>query len=86
MNRQRDQLPPLSPGPRKKQRIETQIHRRLKAKATSPLQSEWDMSQPGPPSQLRMSPSRNPPPALLKPPKTALGRSVPQKDLARPKN
>jgi len=81
-----DQAPRLSPGPRKKYRIETQIHRRLKAKAVSPLQSEWDMSQPAPPGNLRMSPSPQHPPDSLKHPKAALDRSVAGKASARPKN
>lgn len=34
-------------------RIETQIHRRRKAKALSPLTDEWDRSIP-PPAHLRM--------------------------------
>ena len=42
----------------RKQRIDTQIHRRRKAKALSALEVEWDQSDAKPPSQLRMSPSR----------------------------
>jgi len=34
-------------------RIETQIHRRKKARALSPLQAEWDESSPHPPENLR---------------------------------
>ncbi len=40
-------------------RIETQIHRRRKAKALSPLQVEWDVSKPEAPAQLRMSSSQS---------------------------
>jgi hypothetical protein len=32
----------------KKERIETQIHRRRKIKALSPLESEWECLSPGP--------------------------------------
>lgn len=85
MDGHRDQPPPIPPGPRKKDRIETQIHRRLKAKASSSLLSEWDISKPGPPSQLRMPPSPKDPPNLLKHPKTALDGSVPDEAIARPK-
>jgi hypothetical protein len=38
-------------------RIETQIHRRRKAKAVFPLQSEWDIDAGGTP-ELRMPSSR----------------------------
>lgn len=41
------------PDPEKRPRIETQIHRRRKAKAFSPLESEWDLSQGTPPTQFR---------------------------------
>lgn len=37
-------------GVRQKERIETQIHRRRKVKAFSPLESEWESSQTGPSS------------------------------------
>ena len=37
-------------------RIETQIHRRKKAKAVSPLTNEWDRSQTGPPKDLKRPP------------------------------
>ena len=37
-------------------RIQTQIHRRKKAKAVSPLTSEWDNSQAGPPKGLKRPP------------------------------
>ena len=39
-------------------RIETQIHRRKKAKAFSALESEWDQIDEGSPSHLRMSSGR----------------------------
>ncbi|HWF59073.1 MAG TPA: hypothetical protein VN666_02000 [Nitrospira sp.] len=40
----------LSGGFRQKERIDTQIHRRRKVKAFSPLESEWESSQTGPSS------------------------------------
>jgi hypothetical protein len=40
-----------------KKRIETQIHRRRKAKALSSLEVEWDLSDATPPVQLRMAPA-----------------------------
>jgi hypothetical protein len=39
-------------------RIETQIHRRKKAKALSPLTSEWDVRHPDSPAKLRMPSNR----------------------------
>jgi len=39
-------------------RIETQIHRRKKAKAFSALQSEWDQKDQMSPSHLRMTSGR----------------------------
>ena len=39
-------------------RIETQIHRRKKAKALSALESEWDHVGQTPPSHLRLPSSR----------------------------
>ncbi len=45
---QKDQR--LSMGSRQEKRIETQIHRRRKVKAFSPLESEWESSQAGPSS------------------------------------
>lgn len=36
-----------SPSPGK--RIQTQIHRRQKAKAVPPMQDEWDVDSPSPP-------------------------------------
>ena len=41
-----------------KKRINTQIHRRSKAKAVYPLSDEWEDSSPTAPKQLRM-PSAN---------------------------
>jgi hypothetical protein len=37
-----------------KRRIETQIHRRKKAKAVPPLEAEWDVDQGNAPSGLKM--------------------------------
>lgn len=45
-----------SPAPKK--RINTQIHRRSKAKAVYPLSDEWEDTSTLPPKQLRM-PSTN---------------------------
>jgi hypothetical protein len=48
-----------------KPRIETQIHRRKKARKIPPLESEWDDEQGKPPPHLRMPPGnmdRNPKP------------------------
>lgn len=44
----KDQL--LSRCFRQEKRIETQIHRRRKVRAFSPLESEWESSQAGPSS------------------------------------
>ena len=38
----------FSRGFRQKERIDTQIHRRRKVKAFSPLESEWESSEAGP--------------------------------------
>lgn len=40
----------LSKGVRQKERIDTQIHRRRKVKALSPLESEWENFQGEPSS------------------------------------
>jgi hypothetical protein len=48
MNRTEKGNHPLSEGSHQKERIETQIHRRRKVKALSPLESEWVSPQPGP--------------------------------------
>jgi hypothetical protein len=77
--------PPRSAASRKKDRIETQIHRRRKAKASSPLEPEWDISQPNPPSQLRLSPFPQHSPDLLKHPREALDPSIPDESVAKPK-
>ena len=45
---------PPSPNPPK--RINTQIHRRKKAKAVSPLTDEWESSQATPPKGLKRPP------------------------------
>ena len=37
-------------------RIQTQIHRRKKAKAVSPLTDEWESEQAGPPKGLKRPP------------------------------
>ncbi len=42
------------PSPPK--RIQTQIHRRKKAKAVSPLTNEWESSQSEPPKGLKRPP------------------------------
>jgi hypothetical protein len=57
MNGRRDQDLPMPVSGRRKTRIETQIHRRGKAKASGPMESEWDISQPQPSARLRMAPS-----------------------------
>ncbi|HEY5627759.1 MAG TPA: hypothetical protein VIR79_07415 [Nitrospira sp.] len=41
----------------KNQRLETQIHRRKKAKAFSPLLPEWDRADQNAPAHLRMDES-----------------------------
>lgn len=46
------QVPPGGDEP--KRRIETQIHRRKKAKAVPPLEAEWQIESGNPPSGLRM--------------------------------
>jgi len=50
-----DGMPPPDARP---PRIETQIHRRKKAKALSPLTAEWDARRPDAPAKLRMPSSR----------------------------
>jgi hypothetical protein len=45
---QSDPDPVSSPSSPKK-RIQTQIHRRQKAKAVPPMQDEWDVESPSPP-------------------------------------
>ena len=46
--RQSNEAPP--------KRINTQIHRRKKAKAVSPLTDEWEASQAAPPKGLKRPP------------------------------
>lgn len=57
-----EQQPPRSDGmpapDARPRRIETQIHRRKKAKALSPLTAEWDVRRPDIPAKLRMPSSR----------------------------
>ena len=48
MNAEEKEGQRLSRGFRQKERIDTQIHRRRKVKAFSPLESEWESSQAGP--------------------------------------
>lgn len=49
------ELPPAHDAqPQGRPRIETQIHRRKKAKAFSALEPEWDQVDQVPPSHLRM--------------------------------
>lgn len=84
MTGHQNQMPPRSRGFRKEVRIETQIHRRQKAKALSPLEPEWDISEPIPPSQLRMSPSPKRSPDLLKPLEGTLDQSVPDEAIGKP--
>jgi hypothetical protein len=51
--------PKDQPDPRSRpSRIETQIHRRKKARALSPLTAEWDARRPESPPQLRMPANR----------------------------
>lgn len=50
-------LQPPSPESAITPRINTQIHRRKKAKALSPLLDEWDESASKPPTHLRLQPA-----------------------------
>jgi hypothetical protein len=47
----------IQPGKSGRSRIETQIHRRKKAKALSPLELEWDRADRKTPTNLRMLPT-----------------------------
>lgn len=47
---------PHSFGSRPQRRIETQIHRRKKAKAVFPLEAEWTVGSGQAPAALRMPP------------------------------
>ena len=53
-----DQPPTRDAQPQNRPRIETQIHRRKKAKAFSALKPEWDQVDQLPPSHLRMPSGR----------------------------
>jgi hypothetical protein len=53
-----DKLPTHGAQCQARSRIETQIHRRKKAKAFSALEPEWDQIDEVPPSHLRMSSGR----------------------------
>jgi len=53
-----DQLPTHGAQRQVRPRIETQIHRRKKAKAFSALQPEWDQKDQMLPSHLRMASGR----------------------------
>jgi len=53
-----DQPPTDSSQRKDRPRIETQIHRRKKAKPFSSLEPEWDHIDQVPPSHLRMPSSR----------------------------
>ena len=59
MSEQQQPRPDGTPAPDvRPRRIETQIHRRKKAKALSPLTAEWDVRRPDTPAKLRMPSSR----------------------------
>jgi hypothetical protein len=59
MDHESQSRPDGAPGSKDRpQRIETQIHRRKKAKALSPLTAEWDVRRPDAPAKLRMPSSR----------------------------
>lgn len=65
-----DQPPTHSAQGQDRPRIETQIHRRKKAKAFSALESEWDHNDHLSPSHLRMPSGRmlpTPPNSAKKP-------------------
>jgi hypothetical protein len=53
-----------SGGGKVRQRIETQIHRRKKARPIPPLQTEWNIDSPTPPGlrmpEDRIGPARKP--------------------------
>jgi hypothetical protein len=53
-----DQPPTCDAQGQNRHRIETQIHRRKKAKAFSALEPEWDSVDQALPSHLRMPPDR----------------------------
>lgn len=59
MDQQERSQPDGKPVPdARPRRIETQIHRRKKAKALSPLTAEWDVRRTDAPAQLRMPSDR----------------------------
>jgi hypothetical protein len=59
MDSQQRSRPDDTPAPdARPRRIETQIHRRKKAKALSPLTAEWDLRHPNTPAKLRMPSNR----------------------------
>ena len=59
MDQQQQPRPDDTPLPdARPRRIETQIHRRKKAKALSPLTAEWDVRRPDTPATLRMPSNR----------------------------
>ena len=62
-----DQLPICEAQDQETPRIETQIHRRKKAKAFSALESEWDSIDHALPSHLRMPSDRMAPTPPNKP-------------------
>jgi hypothetical protein len=62
-----DQLPTREAQDQDRHRIETQIHRRKKAKAFSALESEWDSIDHALPSHLRMPSDRMAPTPPNKP-------------------
>jgi len=59
MDPQQRSRPDDTPAPDvRPHRIETQIHRRKKAKALPPLTAEWDVRHPDTPAKLRMPADR----------------------------
>jgi hypothetical protein len=62
-----DQPPTSKAQGQDRHRIETQIHRRKKAKAFSALEPEWDSIDQALPSHLRMPSDRMAPTPLNKP-------------------
>jgi hypothetical protein len=59
MDQQQRPRPDSPPVPdARPRRIETQIHRRKKAKALPPLTAEWDARHPDTPAKLRMPSDR----------------------------
>jgi len=57
MNTPSSKSPKENPSaPKPPRRIQTQIHRRNKAKAVSPLMDEWEDSLPAPGGKFKMPP------------------------------